>query len=487
MKFPKNFLWGGALAANQCEGAYLEDGKGLSVPDMILGGDINTPRTICKYIQKNKFYPSHEAIDFYHRYKEDIGLFAQMGFKVLRISINWARIYPTGEEAVANEAGLKFYDKIFNECHKYGIEPMVTLSHYEMPWHLVEKYQGFYSRIVIDYYLKYAKTCFKRYRNKVKYWLTFNEINAGTMADPLASIMGLGYMTRKDLQRNEPCTFDELSDNPQERYTALHHELVASALAVIEGHKINPEFMIGNMISHITWYPRTCNPKDILAWQQKDAIFNDFCADVQIRGEYPEYMLAYLKNHQIDTSYILVNDKKILKEGVIDFYTMSYYISNCVSTDPNVEKIGGNLVGGAKNPYLQASKWGWQIDPDGLKYTLKAISSRYPKIPIMIVENGFGAVDKVEKDGSIHDDYRIDYLRKHLIAMKEAINEGVNLIGYTSWGPIDIVSAGTGQFYKRYGFIYVDKHDDGTGDFSRIKKDSFYWYQKVIKSNGEGL
>ena len=365
MKFPKNFLWGGALAANQCEGAYLEDGKGLSVPDMILGGDINTPRTICKYIQKNKFYPSHEAIDFYHRYKEDIGLFAQMGFKVLRISINWARIYPTGEEAVANEAGLKFYDKIFDECHKYGIEPMVTLSHYEMPWHLVEKYQGFYSRIVIDYYLKYAKTCFKRYRNKVKYWLTFNEINAGTMADPLASIMGLGYMTRKDLQRNEPCTFDELSDNPQERYTALHHELVASALAVIEGHKINPEFMIGNMISHITWYPRTCNPKDILAWQQKDAIFNDFCADVQIRGEYPEYMLAYLKNHQIDTSYILVNDKKILKEGVIDFYTMSYYISNCVSTDPNVEKIGGNLVGGAKNPYLQASKWGWQIDPDG--------------------------------------------------------------------------------------------------------------------------
>ena len=474
MKFPKNFLWGGALAANQCEGAYLEDGKGLSVPDMILGGDINTPRTICKYIQKNKFYPSHEAIDFYHRYKEDIGLFAQMGFKVLRISINWARIYPTGEEVVANEAGLRFYDKIFDECHKYGIEPMVTLSHYEMPWHLVEKYQGFYSRIVIDYYLKYAKTCFKRYRNKVKYWLTFNEINAGTMADPLASIMGLGYMTRKDLQRNEPCTFDELSDNPQERYTALHHELV-------------PEFMIGNMISHITWYPRTCNPKDILAWQQKDAIFNDFCADVQIRGEYPEYMLAYLKNHQIDTSYILVNDKKILKEGVIDFYTMSYYISNCVSTDPNVEKIGGNLVGGAKNPYLQASKWGWQIDPDGLKYTLKAISSRYPKIPIMIVENGFGAVDKVEKDGSIHDDYRIDYLRKHLIAMKEAINEGVNLIGYTSWGPIDIVSAGTGQFYKRYGFIYVDKHDDGTGDFSRIKKDSFYWYQKVIKSNGEDL
>ena len=451
MSFPEGFLWGGALAANQCEGAYLEDGKGLCVPDMILGGDQNTPRTICKIIQEGKFYPSHEAIDFYHHYKEDIKLFSEMGFKILRLSINWGRIYPHGDDLEPNEAGLQFYENVFDEC------------------------------------LRYAKTCFQRYQHKVKYWLTFNEINAGTMGDPLASLMGLGYMTKEDLQREQPCSFDELKDNPQQRYTALHHQLVASALAVIEGHRINKNLMIGNMISHITWYPHTCHPQDILAWQQKDALFNDFCADVQIRGEYPNYMIAYLKNHQIDLSYILETDLDILKKGTIDFYTMSYYISNCVSADPHAEHIGGNLVGGVKNPYLKASEWGWQIDPLGLKYTLKAVASRYPHIPIMIVENGFGAVDKIEKDGSIHDDYRIEYFRAHIQAMSEAIDEGVPLIGYTSWGPIDIVSAGTGQFYKRYGFIYVDRNDDGTGDLSRYKKDSFTWYKKVIETNGEEI
>ena len=487
MSFPEGFLWGGALAANQCEGAYLEDGKGLCVPDMILGGDQNTPRTICKIIQEGKFYPSHEAIDFYHHYKEDIKLFSEMGFKILRLSINWGRIYPHGDDLEPNEAGLQFYENVFDECLKYGIQPMVTLSHYEMPWHLVEKYQGFYSREVIDFFIRYAKTCFQRYQHKVKYWLTFNEINAGTMGDPLASLMGLGYMTKEDLQREQPCSFDELKDNPQQRYTALHHQLVASALAVIEGHRINKNLMIGNMISHITWYPHTCHPQDILAWQQKDALFNDFCADVQIRGEYPNYMIAYLKNHQIDLSYILETDLDILKKGTIDFYTMSYYISNCVSADPHAEHIGGTPLRGAPNPYLKASEWGWQIDPLGLKYTLKAVASRYPHIPIMIVENGFGAVDKIEKDGSIHDDYRIEYFRAHIQAMSEAIDEGVPLIGYTSWGPIDIVSAGTGQFYKRYGFIYVDRNDDGTGDLSRYKKDSFTWYKKVIETNGEEI
>lgn len=396
-------------------------------------------------------------------------------------------ITPNGDDELPNEAGLKFYDEVFDECKKYGIEPLVTLCHYEMPWHLVEKYQGFYSREVIDFYIKYAKTCFERYNGKVKYWLTFNEINAGTMGDPLASLMGLGYMTKEDLARSEPCEFEDLKDNPQERYTALHHEFIASALAVQAAHEVNPEFMIGDMCSNVVWYPHTCNPKDILAWQEKDTLFNDFCADVQIDGEYPPCAFAFYRKNHIDMSFILEGDLEILKKGKVDFHTFSFYISNCVSVDPNVERIGGNLVGGAKNPYLKASEWGWQIDPDGLLYTLNKLSSRFPHTPLMIVENGFGAVDKVEEDGTIHDQYRIDYFKAHIKTMNMAIENNVNLIGYTSWGPIDIVSAGTGQLAKRYGFIYVNRNDDGTGDFSRLKKDSFYWYKKCIESNGEIL
>ena len=487
MKFKEGFLWGGAVAANQYEGGYLEGGKGLSCSDMLLGGSATKPRTFCPIKIEGAFYPSHEAVDGYHRVLDDIKLFAEMGWNVFRLSINWARIYPNGDDEEPNEEGLKFYDAIFDECKKYHIEPLVTLSHYEIPWNLVKNYQGFYSRKMIDFYLKYVETCFRRYKDKVKYWLTFNEINAGIMGDALASLMGLGYMTKEDLSRIEPCEFEQLHDNPQERFQALHHEFVASALAVQLGHKINPEFIIGDMCSHIVWYPHTCNPKDILAWQEKDSLFNDFCADIQINGEYPPYAWAYLRKHNIDTSYILDGDLEILKNGTVDIHTFSFYISNCVSTDPHVEKIGGNLVGGAKNPYLKASEWGWQIDPDGLLYNLNKLSSRYPHTPLMIVENGLGAVDRVEEDGSIHDYYRIDYFKQHIQAMKKAVDNGVNLIGYTSWGAIDIVSAGTGQLKKKYGFIYVDRHDNGTGDFSRSKKDSFYWYKKVCESNGENI
>lgn len=487
MGFKKGFLWGGALAANQCEGAYLEDGKGLSVPDMLLGGDVNTPRTFCPTTVETAFYPSHDAIDFYHHYEEDIKLFAGMGFTTLRISINWARIFPNGDDELPNEKGLEFYDKVFDECKKYGIEPLVTLCHYEIPWGLVTKYNGFADRRVIDFFVRYATTCFKRYKDKVKYWLTFNEINCATIGDGTAPLYGLGIIDRKLLEEKDPITFDKFTDNPQIRFNALHNQFVASALAVIEGHKINPDFMIGNMICHITWYPYTCHPKDILACQKKDSLFNDFCGDVHVRGEYPEFALNYFRKNNIDYSFITEEDKAILKEGVVDMYTFSYYMSNCVTVDPNVEVTGGNLIGGAKNPYVKASDWGWQIDPDGLKFTLKKLSSRYPNIPLMVVENGFGAFDKVEDDGSIHDQYRIDYFRSHIQAMKEACNDGVNLIAYTTWGPIDIVSAGTGQLAKRYGFIYVDRHDDGTGDFSRRTKDSYYWYKKCIESNGEDL
>ncbi|MCD7809563.1 MAG: family 1 glycosylhydrolase [Erysipelotrichaceae bacterium] len=487
MGFKEGFLWGGALAANQCEGAYLEDGKGLSVPDMLLGGDVDTPRTFCPQTVEDAFYPSHEAIDFYHHYAEDIKLFAGMGFTTLRLSINWARIFPNGDDEEPNEAGLAFYDKVFDECKKYNIEPLITLCHYEIPWAIVTKYNGFSDRRVVDLFVKYATTCFKRYKDKVKYWLTFNEINCATLGEGTAPLYGLGVIDRDLLNGTEPITFDKFTDDPQVRFEALHNEFVASALAVKAGHEINPDFMIGNMICHITWYPYTCNPKDMLACQEKDSMFNDFCGDVQVRGEYPEFALNYFRKNGIDYSFITEEDKAILKEGTVDMYTFSYYMSNCVTTDPNVETTGGNLIGGAKNPYVKASDWGWQIDPDGLKYTLKKLSSRYPGTPLMVVENGFGAFDKVEEDGSIHDQYRIDYFKSHIKAMREACDDGVNLIAYTTWGPIDIVSAGTGQLAKRYGFVYVDRHDDGTGDFSRSTKDSYYWYKKCIESNGEDL
>ncbi|GEA30895.1 glycoside hydrolase family 1 protein [Clostridium diolis] len=485
MSFSKGFFWGGALAANQCEGAYQEDGKGLSVPDMLLGGDANTPRTFCPQILEDRFYPSHNAIDFYHFYKNDIALFAKMGFKMLRLSINWSRIFPNGDDKEPNEAGLKFYDDVFDECKKYDIEPLVTLCHYEIPWNIAKKYQGFYSRETIDMYVKYATTCFERYKNKVKYWITFNEINFATTSD--GAYQSVALFSEEDLNRTEPCKIDELKDNPQKRFEALHNQFVASALAVKKGHEINANFMIGCMICHITWYPYTCNPKDIIACQKKDSIFNDFSGDVQVRGEYPEFIFSYFREEGINYSFITDEDKKILKEGTVDMYTFSYYMSNCVSVDPNVPTVAGNLEGGAENPYLKTSDWGWQIDPDGLRYTLNKLAGRYPHLPLMIVENGFGAKDKVEEDGAIHDQYRIDYFREHIKAMKEAVEDGVNLIAYTTWGPIDIVSAGTGQLYKRYGFIYVDRHDDGTGDFSRKEKDSFYWYKKVIDTNGEDL
>ena len=488
MSFPKNFLWGGATAANQCEGAYLEGGKGLSVPDMLLGGDVNTPRTFCPKITEGVFYPSHEAIDMYHHFKEDISLFAEMGFKCYRFSINWARIFPNGDDEQPNEEGLKFYDNLIDECKKNNIEPLITLCHYEIPFEIVKKYHGFYNRKTIDLFVKYATTCFERWKDKVKYWLTFNEINMPFMSPQVGNLYGIGVIQDEDLKSTKPIKFDELKDVPQERIEALHNEFVASAKAVVAGHKINPDFMIGNMICHVTRYPLTPNPKDMLETQRQDNLLNDLCADVQVRGAYPYFAKKFYQNMGIDTKFMdNEEDKKILSEGSVDFYTFSYYMSNCVTVDEKADKINDSMLAGAKNPYLKASDWGWQIDPNGLRWTLNKLASRYPNTPIMVVENGFGAFDKVEADGKIHDDYRISYFREHIGAMREAVNDGVNLIGYTTWGPIDLVSAGTGQYAKRYGFIYVNRHDDGTGDFSRSRKDSFFWYKKVIESNGEDL
>ena len=488
MSFRKDFYWGGATAANQLEGGWQEGGKGISCPDVCTGGSATVSKRITPVLEEGTFYPSHDAIDHYHRFKDDIALFAEMGFKCFRLSINWGRIFPNGDDEKPNEAGLAFYDRVFDECKKYGIEPLVTLCHYEIPWNLVVKYNGFSNRKVIDFFVKYATTCFERYKDKVKYWLTFNEINIACMGEGgIGNLYGLGLMAPEDVNAKHRIPLDELKSNPQITYEALHNEFVASALAVIKGHEINPDFMIGNMIAHVTVYPLTPNPKDILACLEEDNIKNNFCGDVQVRGEYPSYIFRYFKKRGIDTSYITEEDKKIIKDGVVDFYTFSYYQSGCVTVDNSVEVTQANMTKNAKNPYLKASDWGWQIDPDGLRYTLNLLHDRYPDIPLMVVENGFGAFDTVEEDGSIHDTYRIDYFRQHIQAMEEAISDGVPLIGYTTWGPIDLVSAGTGQYAKRYGFIYVNRHDDGSGDFSRSRKDSFFWYQKCISSNGEDL
>ena len=477
MVLSKDFLWGGATAANQFEGGWNLDGKGASTSDMLTAGTHTTPRKITRETIDELNYPSHEAIDFYHRYKEDIKLFAEMGFKVFRMSIAWTRIFPNGDDKEPNEAGLKFYDDVFDELKKYNIEPLVTISHYEMPFNLTEKYNGWASRDVIDFFVNYCNVIFNRYKDKVKYWLTFNEINCGTM--PMGGYLGLGILnegTEDFLNQN---------DNKQIRFQALHHQFVASAKAVKLGHSINKDFKIGCMIAHMTTYPYTCNPDDILLAQKKNQLANDLCGDVHVRGEYPFFAKRYFEENNIVLD-ITEEDKKILKEGTVDYYTFSYYMSNCESASGDEDKTSGNLLGGIKNPYLEASDWGWQIDPKGLRYTLNELYGRY-NIPLMVVENGLGAFDKVEEDGSINDDYRIEYLKDHIIQMKEAVKDGVDLIGYTPWGCIDLVSASTGEMEKRYGFIYVDKDNAGEGTLDRKKKKSFEWYKNVIKTNGEEL
>ncbi|MCD8335136.1 MAG: glycoside hydrolase family 1 protein [Clostridiales bacterium] len=473
----KDFLWGGATAANQYEGAWDVDGKGPSVSDMCTNGSHTTPKRVTPTFEEGTLYPSREATDFYHHYKEDIALAAEMGFKCFRMSINWTRIFPTGMETEPNEAGLAFYDKVFDELNKYGIEPLVTISHYELPYALVEKYNGWYGREVIDFYVRYCEVIFDRYQDKVKYWLTFNEINCGTMT--MGAVLSLG--TIKDYCG--PVT--EVPDEKQIRYQGLHHQFVASAKAIKLAHEKYPQFQMGCMICFATKYPYTCNPDDVLKCQNEMRQFNWFCSDVQVRGYYPSYMNRFFEENNI-TIAKEPGDDELLKQGTVYFYTFSYYMTACESADPNADAVGGNLVGGCKNPYLQASDWGWQIDPKGLRYTLNEIYDRY-QIPLMVVENGLGAYDKLEEDGSVHDSYRIDYLRQHIEQMEEAVKDGVDLMGYTPWGWIDVVSASTGEMAKRYGLVYVNKYDDGTGDLGRRKKDSFYWYKKVIESNGDEL
>ena len=476
MAFPENFLWGGATAANQCEGGYDADGRGLSSVDVVpFGPDrMAVARGTMKMLEcdSEHVYPAHEAIDMYHHYKEDIALFAEMGFKVYRLSVAWTRILPNGDDDVPNEKGIAFYRSLFEECRKYGIEPLVTIDHFDTPVELIKRYGGWKDRRMIDAYLKYCRVLFENYKDLVKYWITFNEINM---------LLHLPFM-------GAGLVFEEGENPTQIEYQAAHYELVASAKAVKMAHEMMPGAMLGCMLAAGQYYPYSCNPNDIWKGLEKDRD-NYFFIDAQARGAYPIWAWKRMEKEGVVLD-CTEEDLQALKEGTVDYISFSYYCSRCTSADPEIIKnhARGNAVFEAVvNPYLKASDWGWQIDPLGLRVTLNTLFDRYEK-PLFIVENGFGAADTVEEDGSIHDPYRIAYMKAHIEAMKQAVEEdGIPLLGYTSWGCIDLVSASTGEMKKRYGFIYVDKDNEGNGTLKRMKKDSFYWYQNVIRTNGEEL
>ncbi|GGF70325.1 beta-glucosidase [Paenibacillus albidus] len=463
--FPEHFLWGGATAANQCEGGYNEDGKGLSTADIMTAGSHDVQREITKEVIKGRYYPSHLAIDHYHRFEEDIALFAEMGFKCYRMSINWTRIFPQGDEKEPNEAGLRYYDKVFEACQKHGIEPLVTLSHFETPLGLL-KYGSWTDRRVVDFYLNYSEVMFKRYKGKVKYWITFNEINVMSTKSWMAG--GID------------------SDDEQVRMTAAYHQFLASAKAVQMAHQIDPENKVGMMYAGHFSYPNSCDPEDV---QANDDFMHKmlFYCDVQCRGYYPAYKLKEFEREGIVLP-TQDGDTEELVRGKVDFLSYSYYLTHVVGKETDLVMKGLNGVKtGYNNPYLPTTEWGWTINPMGLRYSLNLLYDRY-QIPLMIVENGMGAVDRLEEDGTVHDDYRINYLREHIQEMKKAINvDGVPVLGYTMWSPVDIISASTGEMKKRYGLIYVDVDDQGEGTYKRVRKDSFYWYKKVILSNGEYL
>lgn len=488
MEFPSSFLWGGATAANQCEGAWDVGGRGLTQSD-VQAFDPDTRARYTTYVMPDGstgtakfmaplpqgaearvldgyYYPYHQGIDFYHHYKEDIALFAELGFKVFRMSISWTRIFPTGTEETPNQEGLDFYRNVFLELKRYGIEPLVTINHYDLPLYLAQTCGGWNDRRLIGYFDRFAKTLFESYRGLVKYWLTFNEINSQLMF--------------KDLFPGYPAS------RVAQDYQKLHYQMVASARAVHYAHKTDPDYVVGCMLAGGgEKYPMTCDPKDVLLAQTSLQETLYYAADVMVRGKYPYFAPRIWRENGLNLD-ITPEDLADLQRGTVDMITYSYYSSSVVTTHTYTETAGGNLNMGPKNPYLAYSQWGWSLDPDGLRYSLNEFYARYQK-PLMVVENGLGAIDRLEPDGTVHDSYRVEYLKAHIQAMAAALEDGVDLMGYTPWGCIDLVSASTGEMKKRYGFIYVDRNDDGSGSMQRYRKDSFYWYQQVIASNGANL
>lgn len=475
MNLNETFLWGGSIAAHQCEGAWKEGGKGLGIMDFVTNGTHKIPRKICKEIEQGKIYPSHTGIDFYHRYKEDIALFAEMGFRALRISVDWSRIYPNGDDIKPNEKGLEFYHNVIDELIKHNIEPIITLYHFEMPIQIVKKYGSWTNRKTIDLYLNYCKTLFTAFKGKVHYWVTFNEMNhidPQTEASDIFTYMIAGLK------------YSEMENKKQTLAEIGYHMTLASVKAVILAHEIDSKNQVGCVFGLQPVYPINCNPINIMnAFQEMERDF--YQMDAMCCGKFPNYKLNEYKKAGIQLN-ITQGDKEAFEKGILDFVGLNYYFSSVAHFEEN-QTSEETLFGGIQNPYLEKSKWGWAIDPIGLRYLLNYIYRRY-RLSILITENGLGAVDEIEKDGTIQDDYRIAYLEKHLIQIKKAIIEdSVECFGYLMWGPIDLVSATTGEMKKRYGFIYVNKQDNATGDYKRIPKKSFYWYQNVIHTNGDCL
>lgn len=476
MKLNKNFYWGASLAAHQVEGAWNENGKGVGIMDIVTNGNYAEPRQVVREgqtVPKNKYFPTHTGIDFYHQYKSDIKMFSELGIKSLRMSIDWTRIYPTGEEKEPNRAGLDYYHDVINELLKYGIEPMVTICHFEMPLHLSRKYNSWLNKDMIDFYLKYCKTLFTEFKGKVKYWITFNEINHTYRDDPMSSI--LSYMV---------CGLEnqDMKNPEQDIATICYHMMLASAKAVKLGHSIDANNKVGCVMAFMPKYAGSCHPEDALQ-NLHDYDLDLFMSDTLCNGKFPGY-----KRKEYERKGIILNiteeDQHDFSEGTLDFYGLNYYSSGISSVHgKNLEK---SFFGGYKNPYLKSNDWGWETDPVGLRYSLNYLDRRYGK-PIIVTENGFGAIDDFTNE-TVQDDYRIDYLRNHIEQLKKAIiDDGVNCIGYSVWSPIDLISATTGEMKKRYGFIYVDKDDQGNGTLKRYKKKSFNWYKKVIETNGEVL
>lgn len=476
MSLPKNFLWGGAVAAHQLEGGWDENGRGPSVSDVLTGGSSTERRRITDGVKEGEYYPNHKGIDFFHTYKEDIALFAELGFKCFRTSISWSRIFPKGDEAQPNEEGLKFYDQVFDELHKYGIEPVITLSHFEMPYYLAKEYGGWTNRKLVDFFVHYAQTVMLRYKDKVRYWMTFNEIN--NQAVMTADLMAW---------TNSGILYSRLDNPKKAMYQAAHNEFVASALVVKKGHEINPDFKIGCMIAMIPYYPYSCDPEDVFFANEKNHE-KFFFSDVQVRGIYPGYVRKEWERTG-DGPVMEPDDEKILSEGRVDYIGFSYYMSQTVKKSAENEP-GSNIaagVGTVKNPYIRVSDWGWGIDPLGLRYALNILYERYG-LPLFIVENGLGAYDRLEDDKTCDDSYRIEYLGAHIRELKKAVEyDGVELMGYTPWGCIDVVSFSTGEYAKRYGFIYVDINNGGKGSGRRYRKKSYAWYKNVIATNGEEI
>lgn len=500
MAFPNDFLWGGASAANQYEGGWNEGGRGVAVHDLMTDGTKDEPRRIyCMnnsgdevtiqqgecipfgyegHLKEGYYYPSHQATDFYHNFKEDIALMAEMGFKTFRLSISWTRVFPNGDDERPNEAGLQFYDSVIDELIAHGIEPLVTILHFDMPLNLASRYGGWANRKLIDFYLNFATTLFERWRDKVTYWITVNEINVlgGYWT------LGLASNNRKD------GSFSNQGETPMGdagiKLQSIHHLLVASARANAIAREVNPHFKLGTMYALSGIYPATCHPDDVFGayeFRRKALMFSD----VTMRGAYPNYAQSIFDAYGFELEQE-DGDEDLLRENTSDFLAFSYYRTTAFDRNsPNTTTTGGQQA--SPNPYLEKTPWGWPIDPKGLRFVLNELYDRYQK-PLFVVENGMGNVDTLEPDGSVHDEYRIAYLRDHIAEMRDAVEiDHVDLLGYTMWSAVDIVSAGTGEMKKRYGLVYVDLDDKGNGSLKRYRKDSFYWYKRVIATNGSCL